>query len=216
MVQQGTTYWLFYSANLWGTPSYGIGVARCAAVTGPCTKPLHRAWDTSTDNANGQGFGGSEFFEVGGLIWMVHHGLVPGEEGDDAQRRLYVDLLAFPKDGVPRLAAAAPAAALAEGTLYYGDPHLPARPPAAFLQLLRTVPGAFADESDGTAVDDGLLACLGLSKRHDAAQIVSSLTARGLTAFESYVVAEFAAEYLCTNQLAHALTDIRRALMNGP
>jgi hypothetical protein len=215
MVQQGSTYWLFYSANRWGTPAYGIGVARCAAVTGPCTKPLHGAWDESTNSANGQGFGGSEFFEAGGLIWMVHHGLVPGEEGDFAQRRLYVDLLAFPKDGVPRLAAGAPAAALAEGTLYFGDPHLPVRSRAAFLRLLRTVPPSFTDESDATAVHDGLLACLGLSKRQSAAQIVASLTARGLTVFESYVVSEFAAEYLCTNQLPTALADIRRALVDG-
>jgi len=36
----------------------------------------------STKSANGQGYGGSEFFVAGGgLVWMVHHGLVPGQSG---------------------------------------------------------------------------------------------------------------------------------------
>ena len=35
MMQNGNTYWLFYSANLWGTDNYGIGVAHCTSVVGP-------------------------------------------------------------------------------------------------------------------------------------------------------------------------------------
>ena len=60
------TFWMFYSANLWGTPNYSIGIAKCQSVTGPCTKPLDQAWHTSTNSANGQGYGGSEFFEPAG------------------------------------------------------------------------------------------------------------------------------------------------------
>ena len=105
MVQSGSTFWMFYSANLWGTPNYSIGIANCPSVTGPCTKPLDQAWHTSTNQANGQGYGGSEFFEAGGgLVWMVHHGLVPGQSGDYAERRLYVDLMVFPKKGLPKIA----------------------------------------------------------------------------------------------------------------
>ena len=48
MIQSGNTYWLFYSANMWGTDNYGIGVARCTTVVGPCTKPLTHAWLSST------------------------------------------------------------------------------------------------------------------------------------------------------------------------
>ena len=101
MIQSGNTYWLFYSGNMWGTDNYGIGVARCASVVGPCTKPLDHAWLSSTASGgqSDPGPGGEEFFQVGGLIWMVHHGLAPGQGGDNAQRRLYVDLLAFPGDG---------------------------------------------------------------------------------------------------------------------
>ncbi len=36
---------------------------------------------------------------------------------------------------------------------------------------------------------------------------------RHLTLFQSYVVSEFAAQYLCPKQLPHALTDLRRALV---
>ena len=40
MIENAGTFWLFYSGNRWGTDNYGIGVARCATVVGPCTKPL--------------------------------------------------------------------------------------------------------------------------------------------------------------------------------
>ena len=75
---------------------------------------------------------------------MVHHGLAPGQSGNDAQRRLYVDLLAFPGDGTPRLAPRPPAAALAEALLYFGDPNAPPQPDDAFLALLHKVPSAFS------------------------------------------------------------------------
>ena len=152
MIKEGSVYWLFYSANLWGTPNDSIGIAACSSVVGPCAKPLDRAWHTSTDSANGQGYGGSEFLQTGSLIWMVHHGLVPGETGDYAHRRLYVDLLVFPSEGLPRVAARAPAAALADATLYDDDQSLPPQPQQAFLHLIRTVPGSFPGVSGAAAV----------------------------------------------------------------
>ena len=56
---------------------------------------------------------------------MVHHGLVPGQSGDYAERRLYVDLMVFPVKGLPKIAPRPAAAALAEEALYYKDPDLP-------------------------------------------------------------------------------------------
>ena len=56
---------------------------------------------------------------------MVHHGLVPGQSGDYAERRLYVDLMVFPAKGLPKIAPRPAAAALAEEALYYKDPDLP-------------------------------------------------------------------------------------------
>ena len=82
MVQSGDDFWLFYSANLWGTPDYGIGIAHCSSVTGPCTKPLDHAWlSSSTLGQAAPGPGGEEFFRIGGVVWMVHHALAPGQPG---------------------------------------------------------------------------------------------------------------------------------------
>ncbi len=216
MVQSGSTFWMFYSANLWGTPNYSIGIAKCASVTGPCTKPLDKAWHTSTNNANGQGYGGSEFFETdGGLVWMVHHGLVPGQSGDDAERRLYVDLMVFPAKGIPKVAARAPAAALAEVGLYYQDPGLPARPESAYLDLLSIVPGTFNGVSDQTELIDGRLACTDLTKRDSSSATLGTLEHRRLSEFQSWVVGAFASQYLCPKEYPRALTDLRTALING-
>ena len=48
MIQGGSTFWLFYSANKWDYPSYSIGIARCMSISGPCTKPLDKAWTASS------------------------------------------------------------------------------------------------------------------------------------------------------------------------
>jgi hypothetical protein len=198
MIRSGTTYWLFYSANLWGTADYGIGIARCASVTGSCTKPLDHAWLASSDGGQTDpGPGGEEFFTADGLIWMVHHALAPGQSGNSAQRRLYVDLLAFPAGQAPRVAPGAPAAALAEAALYYNDASLPAPPDQAYLALVRKVGRAFSDDSDQSALADGRLTCSQLSKNQSARHILLSLRKRELTPFESYVVAIFSTEYLC-------------------
>ena len=57
MIEEGNDYWLFYSANTWGNSHYGIGIARCASVTGPCTKPLDHAWIASRGWGDGPGPG---------------------------------------------------------------------------------------------------------------------------------------------------------------
>ena len=216
MVQSGSTFWMFYSANLWGTPNYSIGIAECSSVTGPCTKPLDRAWHTSTNSAHGQGYGGSEFFVAGGgLVWMVHHGLVPGQSGDDAERRLYVDLMVFPKKGIPKIAPRASAAALAVEALYYQDPGLPSQPRAAYLHMVSIVPGTFTGVSTAAELSDGYLACTDFAKQEGNGAIQGALGQQHLSVFQSYVVSEFAAEYLCPTQLPHALSDLRNALVAG-
>ncbi len=217
MIENDNTFWLFYSGNLWGTDNYGIGVARCTTVVGPCTKPLDRAWLSSTA-AGGQsdpGPGGSEFFQVGGLIWMVHHGLAPGQSGNDAQRRLYVDLLAFPGDQTPRLAPRPPAAALAEALLYFGDPNAPPQPDDAFLALLHKVPSAFSHDSDQTLVADGRLACTGLTHEQNVGDVMDSLTSRGLDQFEASLVGITATEYFCPQNGLQALKDVQEDLTQG-
>ncbi len=214
MIQNGNTYWLFYSANLWGTNNYGIGVAQCTSVVGPCTKPLDHAW-LSSAASGGQsdpGPGGEEFFQVGGLIWMVHHGLAPGQSGDDAQRRLYVDLISFPAGQTPVVAPRPPAAALAEAILYFGDPNAPPTPDAAFLGLLHKVPSAFSHDTDQALDADGQLACAGLGHERGANEVIDSLTSRGLDQFEASLVAISATEYFCPQDSLQALKDVQQAL----
>jgi hypothetical protein len=200
-----------------GTDAYGIGVARCSTVVGPCAKPLDHAW-LSTAASGGQtdpGPGGQEFFQVGGLTWMVHHGLAPGQSGNAAQRRLYVDLLAFPGDRTPHLAPRAPAAALAEALLYFGDPNVPPQPDQAFLALLHKVPSAFAHDTDQALVADGHLACAGLTHEQAADDFIDSLIARGLNEFEASLVGISATEYFCPKDSLQALNDVQEALSQG-
>jgi hypothetical protein len=146
---------------------------------------------------------------------MVHHGLAPGQTGNFAQRRLYVDLLAFPKGQLPRVAPRAPAAALAEATLYYADPGLPSQPTQAYLSLVRHVGSAFSGDRQASVVADGKLVCTDLSRRQAAAQVVRALGQRNLTLFEAYVVAIFATEYFCPQNGDLALADLQRALAQG-
>ena len=99
---------------------------------------------------------------------MVHHGLAPGQGGDDAERRLYVDLLAFPAGQTPRLAPRAPAAALAEALLYFGDPNAPPQPDVAFLALLHKVPSAFSRIPTSRSWRTGNSPCAGLAHEQGA------------------------------------------------
>ncbi len=217
MMESGSDVWLFYSANLWGTDDYGIGVAKCASVTGPCTKPLDHAWLSSarSGSQSDPGPGGQEFFQVGGLVWMVHHGLAPGQTGNLAQRRLYTDLLAFPSGQPPRIALGDPAAALAEGVLYNEDADLPVPPQAAYLVLLHKS-GAYSDDSDPNLVAAGLQSCRDLNEHKDAAQLLRSLQDRRLTLFEAYLVAVFSTKYFCPQDVPQALVDVRQSMVGGP
>jgi Protein of unknown function (DUF732) len=146
---------------------------------------------------------------------MVHHGLAPGQTGNQAQRRLYVDLIAFPDGQVPRIAPSAPAAALAEAVLYFGDPNLPSQPDQAFLALVRKVGSSFSGLRDPAVLADGSLACAGLSRKESTDQIGAVLERRGLTLFDSYLVAIFATSYLCPQNGARALGDLQQALTAG-
>jgi hypothetical protein len=214
MIENGNTYWLFYSANLWGTDDYGIGVARCASVTGPCSKPLDHAWLSSSGGGlqSDPGPGGQEFFQAGGLIWMVHHGLAPGQSGNEAQRRLYADLIAFPRGQTPRIAPRIPSAAIAEAVLYYGDQDLPALPQEAFLALVDKVPGTFTAHADRALVAAGEDACVDLTRSQSAAHVLSTLKRQHLNEFQSDLVAITAAEYLCPQDALRALKDAQEVL----
>jgi hypothetical protein len=216
MLESNGHFWLFYSANQWGTDHYGIGIAQCSSVIGSCTKPLSHAWLSSSGGSQTDpGPGGEEFFQAGGLVWMVHHGLASGQTGNLAQRRLYVDLLAFPNGRLPRIATGDAAAALAEGVLYNDDPNLPDQPRTAYLLLLRKMSGSFSRDSDASVLAEGMLSCDDLSRHQSARQMLRSLKRRGLNSFEVYVVAIFSTKYFCSQYAPQALVDVRQSLVDG-
>jgi hypothetical protein len=213
MVDSNGTYWLFYSANLWGTPDYGIGIARCASMVGPCIKPLHHPWlSSSTPGQSAPGPGGEEFFEIGGAVWMVHHALAPGQSGNLAQRRLYVDLVAFPRGELPRLAQGAPAAALAEAALYE-NAHLAPQPRQAYLALLHDVGRHWPDVNDAAAVADAELSCRDLRAHESAPQVQASLEKHALTEFQSDLVEIYSAKYFCPHYDEQETTNLRSSIL---
>ncbi len=212
MVKEGSTYWLFYSANQWGFADYAIGIAKCASISGPCTKPLDHAWVRGGDGTPVQGPGGQEFYQTGPLVWMVNHALAPGQEGNSAQRRLYVHLLTFPAGQLPRLATGVPAAAVAQAIVYYGDTSLPADPKDAFVALVKRSPDGAADLDRATLLALGDQTCAALAAGSTAQQIVDSLAKDPLSAFDVYVAIVAGTEYLCPNMTAQALKVIGSAL----
>jgi hypothetical protein len=81
--------------------------------------------------------------------------------------------------------------------------------------MVSIVPGTFTGVSAAAARSDGRLACTDFAHQDGPGAVQSSLGRRDLSAFQAYVVSEFAAEYLCPTQLPHALTDLRLALLDG-
>jgi len=94
---------------------------------------------------------------------MVHHGLAPGQTGNTAQRRLYVDLIAFPPGQIPHIAAREPAAALAAAAVYYQDPSLPQVPLSGYLKVLHLA-GVSPTANDAMLTTSGTAACAALSQ----------------------------------------------------
>ena len=213
MIKSDGTHWLFYSANAWGTPDYGIGVARCASITGPCTKPLDQAWLAGSGSELGPG--GEEFFNAGGLVWMVHHVLATGETGNGADRRIHVDLLGFAPGQVPHIADPSLSAALALDILYYGDPRVPSSPDAAFLWLARRVPDGMSRATDAQVTSVGRLVCAGLAGGQSVATLIDRVRSGGFTAFEADVIAISASEFLCPRELPTGLRDLEGVLAGG-
>ena len=119
---------------------------------------------------------------------MVHHGLAPGQTGNSAERGLYINLLAFPNGQLPRLAADAPAAALAEAVVYYGDPSLPKDPKADYLELMRKVGGSLSATSNAGLIADANLVCDALGKGKNLGAILATLKGRDLDTFDSALV----------------------------
>ena len=105
MVKVDDRYYLFYSANWWESPGYGIGYAVCATPIGPCEK---RTVAGPLVGSTGEvlGPGGQELFtDTRGTTWMAYHAWSSPIVGyhNGGARSLRIDPITFP-GGVPTLA----------------------------------------------------------------------------------------------------------------
>jgi len=110
MVEVDGAYWVVYSANWYNSPSYAVGIARCAGPAGPCR-------DTSSapllaSNLQGQGPGEASVFHDDAGVWLLYspwRSLAP--HPDIPPRPVYVTRLGFGPEGPYLAAGAAPSAA---------------------------------------------------------------------------------------------------------
>jgi hypothetical protein len=89
LVLSGGQYLLFYSADLWQTAGYAIGVARCAGPLGPCHETSAQPLLASQPAFSGPG-GPSVFTDTQGQLWMAFHAWLPGKVGYPNSRLLFI------------------------------------------------------------------------------------------------------------------------------
>jgi len=219
MVEADGHYWLFYSANAWDTSHYAIGVARCASVAGPCHKPFDHPWlSTADDASHDQGPGGEEFVDVGGLVWVVHHGWLPGQAGTPGgQRRLYVDLLTFADSGgLPQLAPGPLAAALADVvdtfSLPGSAPGASTDPQRTYVDDVRHSASSYAKEPAPALLALARSTCTSLGQPGSGDRLVAGVLRRGTNPLGRAVPVAFAVQQLCPQYLEGLMGQVDRAL----
>lgn len=97
--KRGEQYFLFYSANDYSSPRYGIGYAIAEAITGPYEKPQRAAIFKTSIPGGVVGPGGQDIvLDANGDTWMLYHAWAAG-----GYRNLRLAELTW-QDGVPLLA----------------------------------------------------------------------------------------------------------------
>ena len=71
LVLVGGKYWLFYSANWFDQPAYGVGVASCAGPQGPCQDLGNQPLVSS--NQQGEGPGEESVFIGNNGVWLLYN-----------------------------------------------------------------------------------------------------------------------------------------------
>jgi beta-xylosidase len=109
MVDVGGVTWVFYSANWFNQPSYGIGVARCSGPQGPCADTTNAP--LLATNAQGDGPGEASVFTENGASWLLYSPV--RAVGGNPPRPVYITRIGFGASG-PYLAAGGTPPALAQ------------------------------------------------------------------------------------------------------
>jgi hypothetical protein len=89
MVVSGGQYLLFYSANIWETARYAIGVTNCSGPLGPCTASAGSPLLASQAGFSGPG-GPSVLTDGQGRLWLAFHAWLPGKVGPPNSRDLFL------------------------------------------------------------------------------------------------------------------------------
>jgi beta-xylosidase len=107
MIRRGDAYYLFYSANWYGSSAYAIGYAICSTPTSGCRKMTANApLVASADPILGPG--GQELFTgADGELWMAYHAWTAPYTNYQAggARRLRLARIDFGADGQPLASA---------------------------------------------------------------------------------------------------------------
>lgn len=103
MVERGGSYYLFYSGNGYGSPAYGVSVARASQPTGPFIKLGHKILASSPRWA-GPGHGSIVEAPAGGFV-HVYHSWVAGNVNQSPGRLVLVDPVQW-SDGWPLMRTA--------------------------------------------------------------------------------------------------------------
>ena len=95
------TYYLFYSANDYGSPNYAVGYATSEDLDGPYTDAEENPILVSAGDAAGPGHQ-SLIVDDDGELWMAYHAWDAALVGDNlgGRRALWIDRLVF-EDGKP-------------------------------------------------------------------------------------------------------------------
>lgn len=86
MVRHAGRYVLFYSANDYASPRYGIGYALCRGPLGPCTDRSSASLIASNGDAAGPGH--CFVVTTGGASWLFYHAWPPDAIGSQSPGRL--------------------------------------------------------------------------------------------------------------------------------
>jgi beta-xylosidase len=101
--RDGDTYYLFYSANNYGSTSYAVGYATAERVLGPYRDGPGNPILRSRGRAAGPG-GQTVVRDADGDLWLAYHAWDSSAVGDEAggQRSMWLDRLWF-EDGQPKV-----------------------------------------------------------------------------------------------------------------
>jgi hypothetical protein len=102
MIEAWGTYWLFFSANWYNSPNYGIGVAQCQGPLGPCADPNPAPFLGS--NWQGLGPGEESVSQIGRAIYLLYNPFRASAPGPVIDRPVVMARLGFTPMG-PYLAA---------------------------------------------------------------------------------------------------------------